>query len=146
MSTRGLILKAVLAATFFLSLSASTMAQSILVQAIAPSDESPRWTIEVAFSTTTAPDKIKQVFLINVEGARIIGLRNFGPDSPGSSIYTATPESPLKIVIDPQSGKPKFKDHYEFQAVVENDQGELVPLRAPVVLLDKKLAANKEAR
>jgi hypothetical protein len=139
-------LKAVLTTMFLLSLSVSTNAQSVKAEVIAPDDENPRWTFNVAFAPEPALEQIKQFFLINVEGARIIGLRNLAPSSIHSGVYTATPEAPLKLVVNPQTGRPELENHYEFRAVIENTQGELVPVGAPVRLLDVTVPGDKVVR
>lgn len=141
-----MILKAVLTATFILSLGSAAAAQSVLVQAIAPNDENPQWLVHVAFSPVPPRDRIRQFFLINVDGARVIGLRNFSPDPLTPSIYTATPESPLRVAVNPQTNRPELLDKYEFRAVIADDQGQTSSIGAPVVLLDAAVAVNKEVR
>lgn len=141
------ILKAVMAATFILSLGAGAGAQTVKVQAIAPSgDENPRWVINVVFSQLVPRDRIRQFFLINVNGARVIGLRNFGPLPSDPKVYEATPEVPLRAAINQQTNKPELLDKYEFRAVVADDQGQTSSIGAEVELLDETRTVNKEVR
>jgi hypothetical protein len=147
MNTRRSIFRPIMAMTFFLSLSVVSAAQSIAgADAIPPSEDYPQWQIEVTFSPVPAREKVKRFFIVNLDGGRIIEVRNFAPNSSTQlAIYTGTPEDALNTVTD-DKGNLKFKDHYAFNAVVENDQGKLVPLSAPLELLNQTLAVNKEVR
>lgn len=146
MNVQRLTLKALLAATFLLSLSVAASAQSALVTATAPDSTNPEWVIKAAFSTTTAPDKVKGAFLLHTEEGRIIKLKNFMPDRPGSFVFIANPEVPLMTAVSEKTNDLALQGHYQFQAMIENDKGELGLVAAPVALLNNNLAVNREVK
>lgn len=141
MNAPRLTIKAVLAAVFFLSSAAAASAQ-VLVRATAPDAANPNWVIEIAFATTTPPDRIKDVFLLDVASRKIIDLRNLNPVSAGAFVYTANPAVPLTPTLNPQTNNPTL-NNYQFQGKVVDAQGEMELITAPILITNFEVAVNK---
>jgi hypothetical protein len=148
MKTYRLIFKAVLAVTFLLSSVVASMAQAIVgVDAIAlDPPENRRWEITILFSPQPPLDKIKRVFVLNVDDARIIDLRNLRPLPDNPRFYVATVAESLKTANDPPKGF-RFTKHYELRAAVENEDGtETLSLSAQLETLKEEEQLDKEVK
>jgi hypothetical protein len=146
MKTYYALFKIFVVTIFFLSLSITAMAQSIVgVEAIAldpPQNQS--WQINVTFTRAVPEGRIKQSFLINVNDQSIISLRNFAPLPGEPRIYSGSPGTPLEAVKDPKTGFLKFTKHYELRLAVENDKGEILSLGTELTVLNENQTISKQ--
>jgi hypothetical protein len=147
MKSYHLVFKAILASLFCFTLNTHSMAQSIArVVANPPDGPGSKWTIDISFVPVPAQTKIKQIFLVNIEDAKIIKTEGLGPHPGYPKAYTVTLSEPLEVA-PPGNGCLQFAKHYELKAMVENVKGdENLSLGAEVILLDKNCQVSTVTR
>jgi hypothetical protein len=137
MKTLRPALHVVFVLTSLMVLNAAAQAQAISSAFATPPDiADARWTIKASFSPAPAREKIKRVFIVRLEDAKMITLQSFNPSSVASNIYVGKSSEPLKTVNNPTTGKLELVKH-QLNVFVENAAGdEMLSLSAKIELLD----------
>ena len=110
-----------------------------LVYAVRPDPGQTNWSVEVSFSPDPTLDKIKNIFVVNVDEGTIIRLN--APIDSKMGIYSYTPSEQFLVTGNGEAAK--LAKHYELKAIVEKN-GKLLSTGAPVDLLVETVAKATE--